>query len=95
MKGTDDNGPLCDLTIALSAGVTVATQRVLDGGTALKLIRASAIHVPPSPLPNLLLVGPLLPMLPMLATALQRLGDVLRNPGLRTDNQTLYLSSAT
>ena len=94
VKGTDDKGPLSDLTIALSAGVSLATQRVIDGGTALKQIRASAIDVPekvPSPLPNLLLVGHLLPMLPMLATALQRLGNVLRSPRLLKNNRTLFL----
>ena len=70
VKGTDDNEPL-------STGVTCTTQRVLDGGTALKLL--STCQNVPSPLPNLLLVGPFLPMLPMLATALQRLGDVLQS----------------
>ena len=69
VKRTDDNEPL-------STGVTCTTQRVLDGGSALKLPSSQKV---PSPLPNLLLVGPFLPMLPMLATALQRLGDVLQS----------------
>ena len=76
--GIDDTGPLCDLTIALSAGTScghTTCSRWWDSTETDACFchpRASA-----GSLQTCCWSGPLLPMLPTLATALQRLGDVL------------------
>ena len=61
VKGTDDNGPLCDLTIGSVRWSELWPHNCSRWWDCTKLMRASATHVPhkvPSPLPTLWLSDP-------------------------------------